>query len=301
MLFEYRSDPDDTRLQRHAGLYRVDSRPTRRRERMSTSTSIVFADRSGRSCRSTSRCTPPTTSLGARCRPMQRCSSPNSRRCRRRFDRFADDQRRVPFDLDATARRARPRCRGRGQASVGARRSHHISIDAGTFDLLWGQIDRVVRIGPASGARRDVCRATRAWQRTSRDRITDAFWIDRAAGARPAGRLAFASPCPAGTRRLPVKPLDVSPAESWLRRATRPSLWRWPRPLRGAGEGDRLGHRRVRHHRIDQDHPDVDQVVGYHLNTLPMTCRGPTPTTDSATCCAPDRAVAEAIAHRTYP
>jgi hypothetical protein len=56
------------------------------------------------------------------------------------FDRFADEQRRVPFDLDnGPLVRVHLSRTGPGEVSilVGL---HHISIDAGTFDLLWDQI-----------------------------------------------------------------------------------------------------------------------------------------------------------------
>ena len=62
------------------------------------------------------------------------------------FDRFADTQRAVPFDLDrGPLVRIHAGRTGPNEVAllVGL---HHISIDAGTFDVLWRQvIDRYLR------------------------------------------------------------------------------------------------------------------------------------------------------------
>jgi amino acid adenylation domain-containing protein len=298
MLFEYRSDPDDTRYN-VTRLYRVE----RAADPMSGADLDFDVDRFADAVRAVVSVHEPLhTSYDAARRALPTDAAVRFTELAPmsgdEFDRFADEQRRVPFDLDnGPLVRVHLSRSGPWEVSilVGL---HHISIDAGTFDLLWDQI-----VESYASDRLPVPAVTYAahgaWQRTDHDR-SRAFWIERARRRTPAGRLAFASPNPAEPDGYLSKPLDVSPAEL---AAPGHTPFAVAMAATTAVLAKATGSATVEFGitASTKDHPDVDQVVGYHLNTLPMTFEVRAADRFRDLLRSATAQIAETIEHRTYP
>jgi amino acid adenylation domain-containing protein len=260
MLFEYRMDPGDTRYN-VTRLYRLD-----------LGHGEFDAERFGDAVRAiVSVHGPLHTSYGAERRRLATDAAvsiveldgmPDEE-----FDRFAEHQRRVPFDLDHGPLVRVHLCRTRPDRVAVLIGLHHISIDAGTFDVLWDQI------AEHYGSRRlpelpVTYAAHGAWQRAGRER-SRSFWLERARERVGSGRLAFAPPIPAEADGYLSLPLDVAPSRLAARGHT-------PFAVAMAATAVVLSRATCSPHvefgitASTKDHPDVTDVVGYHLNTLPM-------------------------------
>jgi amino acid adenylation domain-containing protein len=298
MLFDYRSDPDDTRYN-VARLYRVDvgADPT-------SSSSVEFdVDRFADAVRAVVSVHETLhTSYDPARRPLPIDAAvridelpPMSGD---EFDRFADEQRRVPFDLDdGPLVRVQLSRTGRSEVSVLVG-LHHISIDAGTFDLLWDQIAECYASErlPAPAA---SYAAHGAWQRTNRDR-SRAFWTEQARQRTPAGRLAFASPSPAEPDGYLSKPLDVPPADLSAPGHT-PFAVAMATTAVVLAKATSSADVAFGITASTKDHPDVAEVVGYHLNTLPMAFEMRAADRFGDLLRAATGQIAATIEHRTYP
>ncbi len=175
---------------------------------------------------------------------------------------------------------------------------HHISIDAGTFDLLWDQIAEWY----ASSRLPEVAvsyASHGAWQRTKQDR-SRAFWLEQAGQRPPVGRLAFGSPTPPEPDGYLSQQLDVSPSDLATRGHT-------PFAVAMAATAVVLSQA-TSSTRIEfgitastKDRPDVNDVVGYYLNTLPMAFEVQANDRFTALVRSASSRIAATIEHRSYP
>jgi amino acid adenylation domain-containing protein len=298
MLFDYRSDPGDTRYNVNR-LYRVELATD-----SPSGAAVGFdTDRFADAVRAVVSVHEPLhTSYDASRRPLPIDAAVQfvelAPMSGDEFDRFADEQRRVPFDLDnGPLVRVHLSRTGSSQVSilVGL---HHICIDAGTFDLLWDQIADWYGSGrlpvlPVSYA------AHGAWQRTNRD-LSRAFWLERARRRTPAGRLAFASPSPAEPDGYLSMSLGVSPAAL---AAPGHTPFAVAMAATTAVLSKVTGSATVEFGitASTKDHPDVHDVVGYHLNTLPMAFEVGAGDRFGDLLRSATAQIADTIEHRTYP
>ncbi len=293
MLFEHRSDPGDTRYN-VTRLYRIafdPGAPAFEAARFADSVRAVVSVHGPlhTSYDATRRTLPTDAAVSiVELDPMSADA----------FDRFADEQRQVPFDLDAGPLvRVHLARTDAHQVSVLVG-LHHISIDAGTFDLLWNQVAEHY----ASGRVPELAvtyAAHGAWQRTNVD-AARAFWLDRAQRRHVAGRLAFGSPIPAEPDGYLSMPLDVAPAALAAPGHT-------PFAIAMAATSVVLS-RATASTDIEfgitastKDHPGVDDVVGFHLNTVPMAFAVRADDRFGDVARSATAQVAAAIEHRTYP
>jgi len=292
MLFEYRMDPTDTR-------YNV----TRRyRVRLDTGDAIDL-DRLADSVRAVVSVHESLhTSYGAERRPLAVDAAVSivdlGSTSADAFDRFADEQRAVPFDLDNG-----PLVRvhlGRTSSTevsilIGL---HHISIDAGTFDLLWTQIVEHYSTGrlPAPAV---TLAAHGEWQRRERAAARE-FWLERARSRVPVGRLGYAAPIPAEADGYLSMPLDVAPADLVTRGHTPFAVAMAAAAVavsRATGSADvEFGITAS-----TKDHPDVADVVGYYLNTLPMQFEVHGESRFGDLVGEASTRITDSIEHRSYP
>ncbi len=223
------------------------------------------------------------------------------------FRDFAERQRAVPFDLDAG-----PLLRVHAALTVDASNStvasvligvHHISVDAGAFDLFWDQVATAYAGRSVAGPSVSYA-AHAAWQRSEVHPTHAEFWAgERAdADARPApGRLALAGPVPPEPDGYLSKPLAVTTTE--LRRG--PGRTPFVASLAAAAAtvarfaGD--PHVEIGITASVKDHPAAAPLVGYHLNTLPIRIDAFAEATYAELCEQVGAAVADAVEHRTYP
>lgn len=215
------------------------------------------------------------------------------------FDEFATVQRAVPFDLDhGPLVRVHVSTTGPNETSI-LIGMHHISIDAGTFDVLWAQIaDRYERgilpelpIGYADHT---------DWQRRTLGDVAGRYWQQQSQQRHPIAHLGLAAP-------RPIEP------DGYLSRTTAAS----PNLL--------VGHRRTpfsvamaaaavvlsRFSATDQvefgitastkDHAAAADLVGYYLNTLPMDLEVGLDDRFGQVIERATMAITDALPHRTYP
>jgi amino acid adenylation domain-containing protein len=204
----------------------------------------------------------------------------------------------VPFDLD-NGPLVRVHLSRTGPSEVSILIGlHHISIDAGTFDLLWDQIVEWYGSGRLPVPAVSYA-AHGAWQRTNRDR-SRAFWLERARQRTPAGRLAFAAPSPAEPDGYLSMPLAVSPTEL---AAPGHTPFAVAMAATTAVLAKASGSPAVEFGitASTKDHPDVQEVVGYHLNTLPMSFELPAGARFGDLLRSATAQIAATIEHRTYP
>ncbi len=214
-------------------------------------------------------------------------------------DQVVERLRRVPFDLDHG-----PLVR----VHVGSRRAgvwdiviglHHISVDAGTFDVLWDEIDaayhgRDLPDLPVSYG------AFGAWQR-DRDRTDAGYWDD----------LSDADDTSAGVRLPP--PQTVGP-DGYVERPASVSTSELSRAAVSTPFAAALGAVAVvlsgfsRSGRVDlgitastKDHSSAEPLVGYTLNTLPIRLEVDPRSTLAALDAEASALVARALPHRSRP
>jgi amino acid adenylation domain-containing protein len=292
MLFEYRMDPTDTRYNvTRRYRVRLDAGDAIDLDRFSDSVRAVVSVHDSLH-----------TSYGADRRPLAVDAAVSivdlGSTSADEFDRFADQQRAVPFDLDDG-----PLVRvhlGRTSSSeisilIGL---HHISIDAGTFDLLWTQIVEHYSTGrlPAPAA---TLAAHGEWQRRGQA-VAREFWLERARSRVPAGRLGYAAPVPTEADGYLSMPLDVAPADLVTRGHT-PFAVAMAAAAVAVSRATASTDVEFGITASTKDHPDVADVVGYYLNTLPMQfeVHGGDRFGDLVGA-ASDR-ITESIQHRSYP
>jgi amino acid adenylation domain-containing protein len=291
MLFDHRTDPGDTRYN-VTRLYRLDF-----------GDADFDGERFGDAVRAVASVHGPLhTSYGAERRRLATDAAVSivelDPMSDEEFDRFAERQRRVPFDLDHGPLVRVHVCRTRPERVAILVGLHHISIDAGTFDVLWDQIaehyaSRRLPELPVTYA------AHGAWQRADRQR-SRSFWLERARGRVGAGRLAVGAPIPPEADGYLSLPLDVAPSRLAARGHT-------PFAVAMAATAVVLSRATTSPHvefgitASTKDHPDVTDVVGYHLNTLPMAfeVRGADRFGDVVGRASAQ--IAATIEHRTHP
>ena len=216
------------------------------------------------------------------------------------FDRFADVQRTVPFDLDAgplVRVHLAPIDDGAHTAVLLA--LHHISVDAATFDLLWDQLVSAYEHGVAPELKVTAA-AHAAWQRERDHAASREYWLDVAGSRVETGRLRL----PAPTTPEPDGYLAVATS---LDARTLSVEGATPFATAMAATALTLSAFTARQHVefgvtfSTKDHPDVADLVGYYLNTVPMaltvTADGPVRSLLEAS----SETIADVIDHRTYP
>ncbi|MEM9515807.1 MAG: amino acid adenylation domain-containing protein, partial [Actinomycetota bacterium] len=184
------------------------------------------------------------------------------------FKAFAMTQRAVPFDLDTGPLvRVHVAETDPGEWSV-LIAMHHITVDAGTFDVFWEQVAAAYADG-ATPALDTTYAAHAAWQATGDHHADREFW-QSVAGDRPEpARLRLSAPLPRA-------------ADGYAsRRSSAP-----PSTLTGAGHtpfaaslaatavvlgavADRTAIE-IGITASTKDHPATAPLVGYYLNTLPI-------------------------------
>ncbi len=285
MLFEYRADPDDVRYN-VTRWYRIDTDTDIDLERLRNAIEQIVV-RHG---------------------PLHTSYAPDRRRLTvdealsfeplpdGPVDGVVDRLRRVPFDLDHG-----PLVR----VNVGAGDDdvwnvviglHHISVDAGTFDVLWDEID-------AAYHRRGLPELTTtyaaygAWQRDQAASSAD-FWADT--DGTVAG-VQLPPPERAGRDGYLERPAPVSTSELSSAAASTPFAAALTAVAVVLSSFSRDGVVELGITASTKDHPSAEPLIGYALNTLPLRIEvDPSATLRSLDVDA-SRLVARALPHRTHP
>jgi amino acid adenylation domain-containing protein len=175
---------------------------------------------------------------------------------------------------------------------------HHISVDAGTFDVLWDQLADHYEHGRLPDVPVGYA-AHGAWQRRQVE-SSRAHWLEQSRRRRPSGTLGFRTPTPAEpdgylSLRLDVSPADLAPRGSTgfaaAMAATATTLARAT-----AQSSVEFGITAS-----TKDHVDVAPVVGYHLNTIPMAMDVRHGDRFADVVRAASEAISSSIDHRAYP
>ena len=184
------------------------------------------------------------------------------------FDRFAAGQKSVPFDLDdGPLVRVHVSSTDSGEHSI-LIGTHHISIDAGTFDVLWDQVvrrydeGRVPMLPTSYGAHT-------AWQRRTVGDEARNYWLERSGQREPIARLGLAAPQPAESDGYLSQVTSAKPNALVGHGST-------PFAVSMAAAATVLS-RFAGAERVEfgitasgKDHAAAAQLVGYYLNTLPI-------------------------------
>ena len=215
------------------------------------------------------------------------------------FDGFAAEQKSVLFDLDdGPLVRVHVSNTGSGEYSV-LIGTFHISVDAGTFDLLWDQIARRYDDGTVPDLPTSYAAHSEWQRRTVGDEARD-YWLDRSRQRAAVARLGLSSPQPAEPDGYLSRTTSAS-ADALAGHGSTPFA------LSMAATATVLsqfaGAERVEFGITSsvKDHPDAAQLVGYYLNTLPIDLdvrrrERFADLVDRATA-----AITDALPHRTYP
>ena len=211
---------------------------------------------------------------------------------------FAEVQRSVPFDLEHG-----PLVRVHAGSGAGGDTEvlialHHAIVDAETFDLLWDEVDRAFHGRPLPELTTSVA-AHGVWQRGRVGASTE-FWSERRGAlpdAEPAQLPTPAAPAADGLLRV-----DAAVSTSELAATgTTPfavALAAAGIALRGFS---RTGHVELGATASLKDHPDVAPLIGYFLNSLPITVHADGEATIHDIVMDAGRIVAETLPHRAYP
>ncbi len=214
-------------------------------------------------------------------------------------DQVVDRLRRVPFDLDHG-----PLVR----VHVGSERAgvwnlviglHHISVDAGTFDVLWDEIDaayhgRDLPDLPVSYA------AFGAWQR-DRDRTDDGYWEDLSDVDDTSAGVQLPPPQTVEPDGYVERPASVSTSELSRAAVSTPfaaALGAVAAVLSGFSRSGRVD---LGITASTKDHSSAEPLVGYTLNTLPIRLEVDPASTLRALDADASALVARALPHRSRP
>ena len=221
---------------------------------------------------------------------------------------FAERQRARPFDLSSGplvrvhAAMTADAASGSTVASV-LIGMHHISIDAGAFDVFWEQVATSYAGRPLVEPSVSYA-AHAAWQRREVHPMHREFWADERTSAdahRTPGRLALAGPIPPEPDGYLSQPLGVTTSD--LRRGPGRTPFVASLAAAAATLARYAGDPQVEIGITAsvKDHPAAAPLVGYHLNTLPMRVDASAAATFTQLCDRVGDVVADAIEHRTYP
>jgi len=283
MLFEYRADPDDVRYN-VTRWYRVEADLDL--DRLRRAVEVVVA-RHGplHTSYSPARAPLPVTealSFG----PLP--GGP--------VDEVVHQLRRVPFDLDHG-----PLVRVNvGSDDTGAWNIviglHHISVDAGTFDLLWNEIDAAYHDGELPELSTSYA-AYGAWQRDHAVSGAD-FWADAqdiVAGVQ------LPPPEHEGYDGYLERPASVSTSELSVAAASTPFAAALTAAAIVLSGFSRDGVVELGVTASTKDHPSGEPLIGYALNTLPMRIEVDPSATLRSLDVDVSALVARALPHRTHP
>jgi amino acid adenylation domain-containing protein len=211
------------------------------------------------------------------------------------LDEHAVELARVPFDL-AHGPLVRVHVENGPSGTDVLVGLHHITADAGTFDLLWNEIDVAYHGGELPDLRVTAA-AHGAWQRERGDGHLP-FWreyleripTDHAAIPAPPhpdedGYVEVAAPVSAG--ELAAASVGTPFAASLAAAAV---------VLGGYGFDDEVA---LTVAASTKDHPDVEPLIGYFLNTLPVTVTAAPASTLRDVDRAASAAVSEVLPHRS--
>lgn len=285
MLFEYRSDPTDVRynVTRH---YVVDA--------------DVDVDRLEQALRVVvERHEPLHTSYAAdrstlsADRAMSFATIPDGVDA----DEVVAEQSSLPFDLDrGPLLRAHVGRRDAGTDIVLA--LHHITIDAGTFDVLWNDLDAAYH-GHELPPLATTYAAHGAWQRTVlADRAVPVAELDDFVGVELPPRSRDASDTEDGYL---YRDATVSTSELAAAASTTPFAAALAAASVALGAYSRDGVVEIGVTASTKDHPATDPLVGYYLNSLPVVLDLRGAHTLAAVDDLASRQVAELMTHRTVP
>ncbi|MEM9749198.1 MAG: condensation domain-containing protein, partial [Actinomycetota bacterium] len=232
-----------------------------------------------------------------------------------RFERIATDQATTPFDL-VDGPLLRCVCVELGPDRHGLVLAlHHLSADAASFGILWRELDLSARGRPITTP--SVRYSDHAvWQRSQ---ITDddrTFWAERLPSDAVAPRPDLAAPSTptdadrrsAGYLTVPLGVTPAALADAGLR--SQPFFLACLADLLDRYDAAALeepaGRRAPAATTIGiagsvRDHPDLDDVIGYFLNTLPLSVPVDRDTTIADRVTAVEGALATALRHRHVP
>ncbi len=207
-----------------------------------------------------------------------------------------DQLRRRPFDLDHG-----PLVRvhvGAGAAGVWhiVIGLHHISVDAGTFDLLWDEIDAAYHGGDLPELSTSYA-AYGDWQRSADTSAAD-FWAeahDTVSGVQ------LPPPAEVGPDGYLERAASVSTSELAAAAASTPFAAALTAAAIVLSGFSRDGIVELGITASTKDHPAAEPLVGYYLNTLPMRIAVDPSDTLRALDVASSDLVARALPHRTHP
>ena len=214
-------------------------------------------------------------------------------------DDFALAQRSVPFDLNQgplVRVHVGAQTPGTTHILVGM---HHICVDAGTFDTFWNEVDAAYH-GRALPALPTTVAAHGEWQRT-RWAPSEAFWETAADRSDCAGTVAL--PVESGAEADGYLEIDVEVTASELAASatTTPFAASLAAASAVLGAYSRTGVVELGITASTKDHPDVEPLVGYFLNTLPIIVPVDARMTLSELDRRASELVADALPHRSLP
>jgi amino acid adenylation domain-containing protein len=176
---------------------------------------------------------------------------------------------------------------------------HHISVDAGTFDVLWRQVVERERSGHLPDLACSYAEHT-DWQRRRDQRAAASYWEGQSSLRVPTARLGLAPPRPPEPDGYLSRRLRLAAESLALGRRT-------PFATSMAAVAIVLS-RYTADERVafgitasTKDHPDAAELVGYYLNTLPMEFSVGLGDRLEEVVERASALVTAALPHRTYP
>ncbi|MEM8619079.1 MAG: amino acid adenylation domain-containing protein [Actinomycetota bacterium] len=215
------------------------------------------------------------------------------------FEAFAMAERSVPFDLDVG-----PLVRMH-VARVGPQEwsilvaTHHIAIDAGTFDVLWEQIAAAY----ADGSPPDLDTTYAAHAQWQADRDDDAdrdYWLAQAAARPEPAQLRLAAPAARAADGYASRRVAVAPTVLTGTGQTPFATSLAASAIVLAAAADRTAIE-LGVTASAKDHPATGPLVGYYLNTLPIAVAIDADETFADVAARVARSIAEALPHRRHP
>ncbi len=211
-------------------------------------------------------------------------------------DEVVHQLRRVPFDLDHG-----PLVRvnvgsddaGMWNLVIGL---HHISVDAGTFDILWNEIDAAYHDRELPELSTSYA-AYGAWQRDHAVSGAD-FWAD---AKNTVAGVQLPPPGHEGQDGYLERPASVSTGELSAAAASTPFAAALTAAAIVLSGYSRDGVVELGITASTKDHPSAEPLIGYALNTLPMRIEVDPSATLRSLDVEASALVARALPHRTHP